>query len=101
MFSFRTTPKRKASPLHAASRLRSFSPRADTGVCATCGEAALAAVCPVPGCAGASADPVRCLWQQNHLKAFELQPYSHSPEDLNEDEVVTLHVWFISTFAAV
>lgn len=51
--------------------------------------------------AGVSADPVRCLWQQNHLKAFELQPYSHSPEDLNEDEVVTLHVWFISTFAAV
>lgn len=52
VFSFSTTPKRKAS-LPTASHLLLFSPMADTGACAACANPAL----PLLACAYG-----RCVW---------------------------------------
>lgn len=52
---------------------------------------------PPPGSVlGVSVDQMCFFWQQNQLKAFELQPCSHSPKDLKEGKVMTLHTGIIS-----
>lgn len=61
----------------------------------TCFDCCLACS-PREVCLGESGDQVCFFWQQNQLKAFELQPCSHSPKDLNEGKVMTLRMGIIS-----